>query len=106
MVSSQSEQKDGVPQSIYCSTLTDADIITYCSDPPPEALDAIPLGKYSNSVIPLSDQEVVKYGPRVYIEEYLNLQHAYRLLDSSIVRVPQPYRFFQNGTLDTSSWSI
>lgn len=99
MVSSQSIHKDTSLPSIPCSILTDADIIAYCADPPLTALDAIPLGRYSNAVIPLSDHEVVKYGPGVYVEEYLNLQHAYRLLDPSIVRVPQPYRFFQNGDL-------
>lgn len=97
MALSQSTQKDEILPSIHCSAFTNTDIIAYCSDPPSTALNAIPLGRYGNSVIPLSDQEVVKYGPGVYIEEYMNLQRAYQLLDQSIVRVPQPYCFFQNG---------
>ncbi|CAI6341875.1 unnamed protein product [Periconia digitata] len=97
MAQSQPVEKDQLPSSLHCSTLTDTDIITYCSNPPSAALDAIPLGSYSNSVIPLSDLEVVKFGPGVYIEEYMNLQRAYKLLDPSIVRVPQPYRFIRNG---------
>jgi serine/threonine protein kinase len=77
-------------------TTTDIEIIKYCSNPPSKALEAIPLGGYRNKVIPISCQAVVKYGPGVKIEEFTNLQWAYRLLDPFIVRVPRPYRFFQD----------
>jgi serine/threonine protein kinase len=99
MATSHASEKDKIPSMLHCLTSSDAEIIAYCSDPPSVALEAIPLGRYGNTVIPLSDQEVVKYGPGVKIEEYMNLKCAYQLLDPSIVRVPRPYRFFQNGDL-------
>ena len=92
-------RKEQIPAIPRCSTFSNAEIIAYCSDPPSVALGTIPLGRYGNTIIPLSDQEVVKYGPGVTIEEYMNLQCAYQLLDPSIVCVPRPYRFFQNGDL-------
>jgi len=76
-------------------TITDVEIIDYCANPPSEAREAIPLAGFRNKVIPISRQAVVKYGPEVRIEEFTNLQWAYQQLDSSIVRVPRPYRFFQ-----------
>jgi hypothetical protein len=56
---------------LHCS---DAEIIAYCSNPPSVALETIPLGRCGNTIIPLSDYEIVKYGPGVKIEEYMNLQ--------------------------------
>ncbi|KAF1955281.1 hypothetical protein CC80DRAFT_356205, partial [Byssothecium circinans] len=54
---------------------------------------------YGNKVIPISDKAVVKYGRGVKIEEFNNLEQAYHLLDPSIVRVPQPYRFFEDDDI-------
>lgn len=88
---------DNHTSDLHHETSTDVEIIDYCSNPPSKALEAIPLGGHSNKVIPISFQAVVKYGPGVKIEEFTNLQRAYQLLDPSIVRVPRPYRFFQDG---------
>ncbi|KAF2245060.1 hypothetical protein BU26DRAFT_607983 [Trematosphaeria pertusa] len=99
MATLQSIDGNGCSSELYYDTATDAEIVAYCSNPPSTTLEAIHLGKYSNTVIPICYQAVVKYGPGVKIEEYTNLQKAYQLLDPSIVRVPQPYRFFQDGAL-------
>lgn len=90
---------DNSSSELHHETATDAEIIAYCSNPPAAILDAIPLGGYSNKVIPIPCQAVVKYGGGVKAEEFTNLQRAYLLLDPSVVRVPRPYRFFQDGDI-------
>ncbi|KAK4499622.1 hypothetical protein PRZ48_010140 [Zasmidium cellare] len=52
-----------------------------------------------DGVIRYSANAVVKYGAHVTAHEARNQRHAYRVLDPSIVRVPEVYHYFerQNG---------
>ncbi|KAJ5225231.1 kinase-like protein [Penicillium chermesinum] len=67
-----------------------ASVIAYCQNPLPDNI----LSRYGKRVIRISDQQVVKWGPDVTIEEAENQRIAYELVDSRIVRIPRVYDFF------------
>jgi hypothetical protein len=90
------QKKAAMHANLDHDTASDTEIIAYCSKTSSE-VDVVTFGGYSNTVFRISECAVVKHGPGIKIEEYMNLKNAYRLLDTSIVRVPRPHRFFQDG---------
>jgi hypothetical protein len=52
----------------------------------------------SNKVVQISPDIVVKFGRFVKRGEFLNQKIAFKRLDPSIVRVPAPHRFIQDGS--------
>ncbi|RDL37206.1 uncharacterized protein BP5553_04639 [Venustampulla echinocandica] len=71
--------------------LSNSDIVQHCLDPNREIVGG---ALYGNLVVKLSEEVVVKFGRGVSAEEADNQRKAFELLDSSIVRVPQLYRYF------------
>jgi hypothetical protein len=70
----------------------DDDLITHCADPP---LSHVLSGaEYSQKVVKLLNETVVKFGISVAREEVNNQERAYELVGHTIVRVPRLYRFF------------
>ncbi|TVY28491.1 hypothetical protein LHYA1_G003458 [Lachnellula hyalina] len=69
--------------------LSDLDIVQRCLDPNRQVV-----GGYGNPVIKLSEEVVVKFGHDVSAEEADNQRKALELLDNTIIRIPQVYRYF------------
>ena len=71
-------------------------LVAFCSDPSCRTLDGAS-SISSRRIIKASEQAVIKFGIGVTESEANNQRGAYSLLDPSIVRVPQVYRFFTKG---------
>lgn len=71
--------------------LSNDEIVQRCRDPRRELLG--PTGR----IVKLSDKTVVKFGWGVTAEEANNQRRALELLDNSIVRVPEVYRYFSRS---------
>ena len=71
-------------------------IVAACSSASCRKLNETP-GMVGRSVVKISEREVIKFGLGVTESEANIQREAYRLLDPSIVRVPQVYRFFTKG---------
>ncbi|OAL56908.1 hypothetical protein IQ07DRAFT_22389 [Pyrenochaeta sp. DS3sAY3a] len=84
------------PQPPNVTLMSDTDIIRSChSSRYPRLSDPI----CSNKVIQISPDIVVKFGRFVKRGKFLNQRVAFQRLDSSIVRVPKPHRFFQHEAI-------
>ena len=77
-------------------TATADAIVAACSSASCRTLDET-LNRSGRSVVKISEKEVIKFGLGVTESEANNQREAYQLLDPSIVRVPQVYRFFTKG---------
>ena len=82
--------------TIDVHTATVDALVALCSSGSCKRLGEAPEGS-GRSVVKISEQVVIKFGLRVTESEANNQREAYRLLDPSIVRVPQVYRFFTKG---------
>ncbi|TVY55478.1 hypothetical protein LCER1_G004565 [Lachnellula cervina] len=72
--------------------LSDLEIVQHCSDPNRQLV-----GVVGSTVLKLSEEVVVKFGWNVTAEEADNQRKAFELLDRSIVRIPQLYRYFSRS---------
>jgi thiamine kinase-like enzyme len=71
--------------------LSETDIIQRCCDPNRQIVGGV---KFGNYVIKVSDEVVVKFGAGVSAGEAENQRKAFEMLNSSIVRVPRLYHYF------------
>jgi hypothetical protein len=70
----------------------DEDLIAFCQSPDTICLDGTE--KYSNRVVKVDDEAVIKFGRPVTIHEFKNLKIAKALVDPDILYVPEAHRFF------------
>ncbi len=85
-----------MPPGFDVHTATIDALVAVCSSVSCETLGGAPNGS-GRRVVKVSEQAVIKFGIGVTESEANNQRGAYLLLDPSIVRVPQVYRFFTNG---------
>ena len=91
-------------------TATDQEIIDWCTRY--EELESVigseqnrMLGNYSsNHVLKLNDDAVVKYGSLVTASEAANQSFVWTHVDSSLIRVPRVYRYFQDLSISEHHW--
>jgi Phosphotransferase enzyme family len=81
-------------QLLDLADATDAEIILRCHSSP----NLLSEPTCSNKVVQISPDLVVKFGHYIRRGEFLNQKVALELLDPSIVRVPVPHRFIQDGS--------
>lgn len=81
---------------INIHTATIDALVAFCSSASCETLGE---ASYTSGrrIVKVSEQAVIKFGIGVAESEANNQRGAYRLLDPSIVRVPEVYRFFTKG---------
>jgi serine/threonine protein kinase len=77
-------------------TATDEEIVQYCRSSNPNRYIIFEL-EGGRSVIKFSEDVVVKFGFGVYQHEAQNQQKAYEMINSSVIRIPKVYRFFNSG---------
>lgn len=85
-----------MPPDLDTRTATIDALVAVCSSASCTTLGGAPYGS-GRRVVKISEQAVIKFGIGVTESEANNQRGAYQLLDPSIVRVPQVYRFFTKG---------
>jgi serine/threonine protein kinase len=81
--------------ALQYDTATDDEIVQHCRRSNPNR-DIISEFEGGRSVIRISEEAVVKCGFGVTQLEAQNQQKAYEMIDPSVIRIPQVYRFFSN----------
>lgn len=85
-----------MPPDLDIRTATIDALVAVCSSASCTTLGGAPNGS-GRRVVKISEQAAIKFGIGVTESEANNQRGAYQLLDPSIVRVPQVYRFFTKG---------
>ena len=78
-------------QAPLVEDLSNDEIVQRCRHPHRKLLGT------TGRIVRLSDKTVVKFGWGVTAEEADNQRRAFELLDNSIVRVPEVYRYFSRS---------
>ena len=86
-----------VPPKIDVHTATIDALVALCSSASCETLGGPSSIICGRRIVKVSDQAVIKFGIGVTESEANNQRGAYQLLNPSIVRIPQVYRFFNQG---------
>jgi serine/threonine protein kinase len=84
--------------ALQYNTATDDEIVQHCRRSNPNR-DIVSEFEGGRSVIRISEEAVVKCGFGVTQLEAQNQQKAYKLINPSVIRIPQVYRFFSNGDI-------
>jgi serine/threonine protein kinase len=84
--------------SLFHETATEEELVSQCawSNPTREVLHELQGG---HSVVKISKDVAVKYGFGITEDEAKNQMQAYTLIDQTIIRVPQVYRFFTHADI-------
>lgn len=85
-----------MPPDFDVHTATIDALVAVCSSVSCKTLNEAPNGS-GRRVVKVSKQAVIKFGIEVTESEAKNQRGVYLLLDPSIVRVSQIYRFFTKG---------